>query len=228
MAIDKKASKKEVDIKTLTSCEATEQMLRKARRDGVETTFDRAQNMKACPIGADSACCKHCAMGPCRLNAKDPYGKVGVCGATIDTIQARNFGRMVATGTASHTDHGMAMLALFREVAEGHIKDYTIRNPRKLERTAADMGIDMEGKTVKEIALAVCDELEKTYTQVEGEIPLARRAPEKTLELWRKYNLVPRGAMREIMEMMNRTHMGVHGRHGNFRHSFWHPGSRVG
>ncbi len=209
MAIDKKASKKEVDLKTLTSCEATEQMLEKARRDGVETTFDRALNMKACPIGRDSACCKHCAMGPCRLNARDPYGKVGVCGATIDTIQARNFGRMVATGTSSHTDHGMAMLALFREVAEGHIKEYTIRNPRKLERTAADMGIDMEGKSVQEIALAVCDELEKTYTQVEGEIPLARRAPEKTLELWRKHDLVPRGAMREIMEMMNRTHMGV-------------------
>ena len=73
-------------------------MLAKARRDGVEIAFDRAANMKACPIGADSACCKHCAMGPCRLNARDPYGKVGVCGATIDTIMARNFGRMIAAG----------------------------------------------------------------------------------------------------------------------------------
>jgi hypothetical protein len=54
----------------------------------------QSNNMKACPIGADSACCKHCFMGPCRLNAKDPYGKVGVCGATIDTIMARNFARM--------------------------------------------------------------------------------------------------------------------------------------
>ena len=209
MAIDKKASRKEVDLKTLTSCEATEQMLRKARRDGVETAFDRALNMKACPIGADSACCKHCAMGPCRLNSRDPYGKVGVCGATIDTIMARNFARMVATGTASHTDHAMAMLALFREVAEGRIKEYTIRNPQKLERTALGLGIDIEGKPTREIALAVCDELEKTFTQVEGEIPLVKRAPKKTLEIWRKHNLVPRGAMREIMEMMNRTHMGV-------------------
>ncbi|MCX5883510.1 MAG: hypothetical protein NTU74_17465, partial [Deltaproteobacteria bacterium] len=47
----------------VTICEATAQMLRKAQRDGVETAFDRAANMKACPIGADSACCKHCAMG---------------------------------------------------------------------------------------------------------------------------------------------------------------------
>ena len=85
----------------------------------METAFDRAVNMKACPIGADSACCKHCFMGPCRLNAKDPYGKVGVCGATIDTIMARNFARMVASGAAAHTDHGMSMLDLFREVVNG-------------------------------------------------------------------------------------------------------------
>ena len=84
--------------KEATSCDATAQMLAKARRDGVELAFDRAATMKACPIGADSACCKHCSMGPCRLSAKDPYGKVGICGATIDTIQARNFARMVACG----------------------------------------------------------------------------------------------------------------------------------
>jgi carbon-monoxide dehydrogenase catalytic subunit len=66
--------KKELNIKEATICEATAQMLEKARRDGVETAFDRAANMKACPIGADSACCKHCAMGPCRLNSRDPYG----------------------------------------------------------------------------------------------------------------------------------------------------------
>ena len=98
--------KKQLDPKDFTICEATAQMIAKARKDGVETAFDRAANMKACPIGADSACCKHCAMGPCRLNAKDPYSKVGVCGATIDTIQARNFARMVASGAAAHTDHG--------------------------------------------------------------------------------------------------------------------------
>jgi carbon-monoxide dehydrogenase catalytic subunit len=102
--------KKQLDPKDFTTCEATAQMIAKARKDGVELAFDRAANMKACPIGADSACCKHCFMGPCRLNAKDPYGKVGVCGATIDTIMARNFARAVCAGSAAHTDHGMGML----------------------------------------------------------------------------------------------------------------------
>ncbi len=210
MAEDKKSIMKTLpDPKDMTMCEATARMLAKARRDGVEIAFDRAATMKACPIGADSACCKHCAMGPCRLNAKAPYEKVGVCGATIDTIQARNFARMVAAGTASHTDHGMAMLALFREVVEGKITDYRIKDPIKLERVAQSVGIDTAEKSTLEIAKELYKELERTYVQVEGEIPFTKRVPEKTLELWRKLGIVPRGAMREIMEIMNRTHMGV-------------------
>jgi carbon-monoxide dehydrogenase catalytic subunit len=193
----------------VTICEATAQMLRKAQRDGVETAFDRAANMKACPIGADSACCKHCAMGPCRLNSKDPYGKVGVCGADIDTIQARNFARMVASGSAAHTDHGMGILDLFRGVVNGKIHDYTIKDTVKLENVAKSIGIETEGKSTTEIAKELYTELEKTYTQIEGEIPFAKRVPIKTLENWRKHTIVPRGAMREIMELMHRTHMGV-------------------
>ena len=201
--------KKQLDPKDFTICEATAQMIAKARKDGVETAFDRAANMKACPIGADSACCKHCAMGPCRLNAKDPYSKVGVCGATIDTIMARNFARMVAAGGAAHTDHGMGMLDLFREVLNGHIKDYTIKSPQKLIDVAQSIGIKTEDRELKDIAMDLYAELERTYTQVEGEIPFAQRVPEKTLETWRKLGIVPRGAMREIMELMHRTHMGV-------------------
>ena len=183
--------------------------LRKAERDGVETAFHRAANMKPCPIGADSACCKHCFMGPCRLNPKDPYSKVGVCGATIDTIMSRNFGRMVAAGGAAHTDHGMVMLDIFKEVVEGNLKDYSIKDPQKLEDVAREIGIETEGRDIKEIATDFYKELERTYTQVEGEIPFAKRVPEKTLETWRKYDMVPRGAMREIMELMHRTAIGV-------------------
>jgi len=207
--VSKKESKNELNIKDVTICEATAQMLEKAKRDGVETAFDRALSMKACPIGADSACCKHCSMGPCRLNAKDPYGKVGVCGATIDTIMARNFARMVAAGGSAHTDHGMSMLDLFREVVNGNIQDYQIKDVHKLEEVASSIGIEVKDRSVKEIATDLYKELERTYTQVEGEIPFAKRVPEKTLETWRKHGVVPRGAMREIMELMHRTHMGV-------------------
>ncbi len=204
-----KKKEKEINYRDLTTCEATLQMLEKAKRDGVETAFDRSVSMKACPIGADSACCKHCSMGPCRLSSKDPYGKVGVCGATIDTIMARNFARMVASGSASHTDHGMAMLDVFREVVHGNITDYQIKDVIKLQEVARSIGIETEDRSTEDIAMDLYKELERTYTQVEGEIPFAMRVPEKTLELWRKNGIVPRGAMREIMEMMHRSHMGV-------------------
>jgi len=203
------SKKKEINPKDVTTCDATIQMLNKAKRDGVETAFDRAASMKACPIGVESACCKHCGMGPCRLNARDPYGKVGVCGATIDTIMSRNFARMIAAGSAAHTDHGMAMLDLFREVVNGNITDYKIKDPQKLEEVAASIGIEIEGREIHDIAMDLYEELERTYTQLEGEIPFVKRVPEKTLETWRKLGIVPRGAMREIMELMHRSHMGV-------------------
>ena len=209
MAEDKKKGKEQPAPEELTSCEATAQMLEKSRKDNVETSFDRAVSMKACPIGADSACCKHCAMGPCRLNAKDHYGRVGVCGADTDTIQSRNFARMVASGAAAHTDHGMTMLDVFREVVEGKLTDYTIKDEKKLIEVAQSVDIEVEGREIIDIARDLYEELEKTYTQVEGEIPFAKRVPPKTLETWRKQGIVPRGAMREIMELMHRSHMGV-------------------
>ena len=218
MAEEKEKKSKAIDFRDVSICEATIQMLQVAAADGVDTAFTRAADMKACPIGADSACCKHCFMGPCRLNSKDPYSKVGVCGATIDTIASRNFARMVACGGAAHTDHGMAMLDLFRDVVNGKIKDYQIKDEVKLVNVAKSIDIPVEGREVLDIAKDLYSELERTYTQVEGEIPFAKRVPPKTLELWRKYNIVPRGAMREIMEIMHRTHMGVDQDYQNLIH----------
>lgn len=211
MADEKKAPKliQIVDAKDLTICDSTASMINKARKDGVELDFDRAQNMRACPIGADSACCKHCAMGPCRLSSKDPYGKVGVCGATIDTIMSRNFARMVATGTAAHSDHGLNLLEVFKGVVYGTVTDYKIKDEIKLKTLAEKLDIEVEGREVLEIAKDLIEELEKTFTQTEGEIPLTKLAPEKTLETWRKLDIVPRGAMREVMDLLLRTHMGV-------------------
>ena len=83
----------------------------------------------------------------------------------------------MAAGCAAHTDHGMSMLDLFREVVNGHIKDYTIKNPEKLKAVAESIGIETEGREVMDIAKDLYKELERTYTQVEGEIPFAKRVP---------------------------------------------------
>jgi carbon-monoxide dehydrogenase catalytic subunit len=101
------------------------------------------------------------------------------------------------------------MLDLFRGVIEGTVVDFEIKDTMKLKEVAESLDIETEGRTIKEIATDLYKALELTYTQVDGEIPLVKRVPEKTLESWRQEGIVPRGAMREIMEMMHRTAMGV-------------------
>ncbi len=107
---------------------AAQEMLIRAEEIGVSTAFSRADDMAPCNIGAAGMCCKLCGMGPCRLT-KD--GSVGICGATIDTIQARNFIRAVAAGSAAHSDHGRDMAFTLKAVANGEAEGY--RHPRRGE-----------------------------------------------------------------------------------------------
>ena len=94
--------------------QASNKMIEKAASEGVNTVFDRADAMKPCPIGAVGSCCKNCGMGPCRVplpkgkeeTPEDKQKRRGICGATAETIAARNFIRMVAGGAAAHSDHG--------------------------------------------------------------------------------------------------------------------------
>ena len=109
---------------------AAQQMLARAEQLGLETAFSRADQMAPCPIGAKGQCCKICYMGPCRL-VKD--GQTGVCGATIDTINARNFARAVAAGASAHSDHGRDIAFTLLAVAKGEAQGYELRDTFKLK-----------------------------------------------------------------------------------------------
>lgn len=66
----------------------------------VETSFNRVEHQKIkCGFGQQGVCCRLCSNGPCRITPKSPKG---VCGATADTIVARNFLRAVAAGAACY------------------------------------------------------------------------------------------------------------------------------
>ena len=118
---------------------ASLELIEKAARDGVNTVFDRADAMKPCPIGAVGSCCKHCGMGPCRVplpkgkeeTPEDKLKRRGICGATAETIAARNFIRMVAGGAAAHSDHGRGVAELFLAVAKGEAPGYEIKDELK-------------------------------------------------------------------------------------------------
>ena len=85
-------------IEELSIDPAAQQMLIRADELGLGTAFSRADALAPCPIGADGMCCSICGMGPCRLTRD---GLTGICGATIDTVQARNLIRSIAAGSRS-------------------------------------------------------------------------------------------------------------------------------
>jgi carbon-monoxide dehydrogenase catalytic subunit len=210
------AQKKNSDMKK-TVCAATQLLLEKAAADGVSTVFDRAEAMKPCPIGAEGSCCKHCAMGPCRVPApkKKEEGKeerakrTGVCGATAETIAARNFARMVAAGTSAHSDHARGITETFIAAAKGEAPGFEIKDEQKLLQIAMDFGINTKNKSIKRIAIEVGEAALAEFGRQEGEVAFIKRAPLKRQELWKKLGIIPRGIDREVVELMHRTHMGV-------------------
>ena len=196
---------------------ATLSMLEKATQEGISTAFERAEQMSPCPIGADGTCCAFCAMGPCRVplprgreeTAKENKRRRGVCGATVETIAARNFVRKIAAGTASHGDHGRVMAKLFLDIAKGKAPAYKIKDEQKLLQLALDLGVTIGDRSNEEIAVDLGELLCKEFGKQEGELLLLKRAPLKRQELWRKWGIAPRGIDIEVVESMHRTNMGT-------------------
>ncbi len=198
-------AKKRRDINEYSIDPAAQQMLIRAEEIGIGTAFTRADDMIACNIGGAGMCCKICGMGPCRLTKE---GQTGVCGATIDTIQARNLIRAIAAGSAAHSDHGRDMAFILKATANGEAEGYTIRDVAKLHTVAACYDIPTEGRAPEEIANDLADLYIAQFGQQKGEIALLKRAPAKRQKVWQETGVVPRGIDREVVEALHRTHIG--------------------
>jgi len=201
---------------------ATQEMIARSHELNVETIFDRALTMKQCAIGIQGTCCKNCAMGPCRLPL--PKGGVegedtrkGLCGATANTIAARNFIRMIAGGAAAHSDHGRCVAEVFMSAAKKETEAYQIKDEEKLLQVAGNLGVattvEVDGeeldRDMDEIAVEVAEVALNEWGKPEGELLYLKRAPEPRYEIWKKQGVLPRNIDREIVEIMHRTHMGV-------------------
>ena len=187
-------------------------LLEKARKDNISTAFFRADELKPCPIGVEESCCKICGMGPCRLPRSkkgEEKERAGVCGATIETIVARNFARKIAAGTASHSDHAREVVESFLAAAKGEAQGFAIKDEMKLLEVALDFGVEVEGRDTRDIAIEIGDKALAEFGKQRGELTYVKKAPLKRQEIWRKLGVVPRGIDREVVEMMHRTHMGV-------------------
>src|SRR5512136_1314052 len=162
-------------------------MLERAEALGITTAFQRAELLAACPIGAGQSgtCCKNCYMGPCRITKS---GQVGVCGATMETISARNMARAIASGSA----------------AQG----YEVRDVAKLWNVAKKYGIATEGRSKQDVAKDLALKGIAMFGQQTGETIYIQHAPEKRQKIWKQVGVVPRGVDREVVDVLHRTHMG--------------------
>ena len=201
---------------------ATQEMIKRAQDLGIDTVFDRAVTMKPCNIGMQGTCCKICAMGPCRLplpkaGIEGADERKGLCGATANTIAARNFARMVAAGTAAHSDHGRSVAEVFLSVARKETQDYKIKDPLRLLAIAPHFDVattvEVDGeqldRDLDEIALEVAEKALNEWGKAEGELYYLKRAPAPLYEKWQKQGVLPRNIDREVVEIMHRTTMGV-------------------
>ena len=197
-------------IKDQTMTEDGQLLLKKAEADGIATVWARHQAQQPqcgyCEMGTS---CRICIMGPCRV---DPFGagpQQGVCGADADIIVARNLGRMIAAGAASHSDHGRDLVEVLAGVADGTALGYTIRDEDKLRRVAAEYGVTVDGREALAIAGDLATAMQEDYGTRKKGLTLLARAPAARRERWQKLGITPRGIDRETSEMMHRTHMGV-------------------
>jgi carbon-monoxide dehydrogenase catalytic subunit len=192
------------------------EMLERAKTRGLETIWDRAEEQTPhCGFGERGLCCRACYMGPCRINPTGKKLQKGVCGATAEVIVARNFARMIASGTAAHADHGREVAKTLLLAATNPDSGYSIRDVRKLKRVAKIFGVSVQDKPKERIAREVAEHALADFGRQEGEISFIKAAPEKRQAVWRKLDVVPRGIDREVVEMIHRTTMGVDQDHRN-------------
>ena len=166
-------------VEDLTTCESTAQMITKARRDGVELLFDRANDMKACPIGVFSACCKHCPWDRAGLTVIVHMKKLVFVGQPLTQSWQEISAEWLLQGLQPIPITEWRCLNLFKGVIEGKVKDFKIKDTLKLYEVAQSLGIETQDRELNDVARDLYRELELTYTQVDGEIPMVKRVPPK-------------------------------------------------
>lgn len=193
-----------MDKKMLTIDLNSHVMLDKAEKDGVETMYDRKLAMKAqCGFGLQGNCCRICGMGPCRITPKTPRG---LCGADEHVIVGRNFARMVAAGSAAHSDHARDLAHTMALASPDG--NYRIRDEKKLIDLAQEWGVATEDRDIYDIAHEVADVALMEFGKPHGTLRMIKNAPKQRQEVWKKYAIEPRAIDREIATIMHSTHIG--------------------
>ena len=190
---------------------AVQQMINKAETLGVETVWDRYQEMvPQCGFGETGLCCRNCLQGPCRISPFGDEPKAGICGATADAMVARGLDRAIAAGTAAHAGHARHVAHTMIKMAKGLAPAYSVKAPDKLRLVAGRLGIAVEGRGDNEIALDVAQAAMADFHEKDTPVQWAATVvtPER-VKVLSELGIVPRGIDTEISDIMHRTLYGV-------------------
>ena len=168
----------------------------------INTAFDRFADQEVkCGFGQLGVCCRLCSNGPCRITPEAPKG---VCGATADSIVARNFLRMVAAGSACYLHVCEATARRLKAIGEG-VSPIPIRSQKSLDELAAMFGV--EAATTADKARLVADKvLGDLYKPRDEKMELVEfLAPAERLDTWRNLGITPGGAKAEVFDALVKT-----------------------
>jgi anaerobic carbon-monoxide dehydrogenase catalytic subunit len=190
---------------------ATISAIRISDKAGLNTVWDRyAAQLPQCGFGETGLCCRNCLQGPCRISPFEDGPQQGVCGANADVMVARGLSRAIAAGTASHGGHAKHLAHTLLKSALGEAPDYPIRDEGKLRAVARRIGIAVEGRASKEIAIEVAKKALEEFS--EKDTPLTWAATTITqgrVDAFLKLGVVPTGIDSAVAESMHRTTYGV-------------------
>ena len=166
----------------------------------LETAHHRVETQKTkCGFGLQGVCCRLCANGPCRIT---PDAHRGICGASADTIVARNFLRAVACGSGCYI-HIVENTA--RQLKNTGLHKDRIRSEKALNHLAEIFGVtggDKYDLCVKVADKVLSDLYRPEYESMELVEKLAY-APR--VKRWKELGIMPGGAKGEVFNNVVKT-----------------------
>lgn len=187
-----------------------QKLIEVARDSNIQTAFDRSTEMGTrCTFGELGVCCKRCLQGPCRIIPSKKEHQRGVCGATADSIVARNFLTLVAEGVTPHVEHAREVAITLLEASEGKAP-YEIANPDKLFSIAESLDLTIDGKDVNEVGREVALKALENFQQQFGTLPwlLQRKVNPKTMARWEELGILPTNGHMDVVMAVNKQAMG--------------------
>ncbi len=165
--------------------------------EDLETSFNRVKDQEIkCGFGQQGVCCRLCSNGPCRIT---PMALKGVCGATADTIVARNFLRAVTAGAACYLHVVETTARNLKAAGERKLKLKGVATLNELATLFGISAADLHDKAIQ-VAEQVLADLYKA--RGEKMVLVEKMAYAPRYEKWKELGILPGGAKAEVFDAL--------------------------